>query len=391
MIVYLACNKPNFERSIHPWLEAKWNRVARTCWVCLCYECFAALASDCATTPFCFGPFAVQRALWVCESGEYSLYVCRQHQKHQKLLRRPLSWPRCIQKLPHGLVLKVAHFLKPTFLEQAAVIAYCIFAAWWIETTWSRSCCFSDVSMAIRESLESETFVFFYSGQFRFDFFFALVICEVVYNLNFWQLNILANLGYTYVDPYLFLFRCARSFQYETIRERPKSAPHPRLKNSKRTSKFPSIGELGLLLWKKMKKVSQCRKKLKGRTLWDFSTSILLQNSKKAERKDPLGFFNIHSVAKLQKIEGAFRGEKKFFWKKSHSAEKMDPLISSGIVCYAGNLFGSVPWANKYILASSENFVELLVDLFWSVPVVLKKHWRKAMTIVDSFLKKSAD
>ena len=112
--------------------------------------------------------------------------------------------------------------------------------------------------MAIRESLESETFVFFYSGQFRFDFFFALVICEVVYNLNFWQLNILANLGYTYVDPYLFLFRCARSFQYETIRERPKSAPHPRLKNSKRTSKFPSIGELGLLLWKKMKKVSQC-------------------------------------------------------------------------------------------------------------------------------------
>ena len=67
---------------------------------------------------------------------------------------------------------------------------------------------------------------------------------------------------------------------YKTSRERPKSAPYPRLKNSKRTSKFPSIGELGLLLWKK---VSQCRKKLKGRTLWDFSTSILLQNSKKIE------------------------------------------------------------------------------------------------------------
>ena len=27
-------------------------------------------------------------------------------------------------------------------------------------------------------------------------------------------------------------------------------------------------------------------------------------NAKKTERKDPLGFFNIHSVAKLQKIEG---------------------------------------------------------------------------------------
>ena len=33
----------------------------------------------------------------------------------------------------------------------------------------------------------------------------------------------------------------------ETSRERPKSAPYPRLKNSKRTSKFPSIDELGLL------------------------------------------------------------------------------------------------------------------------------------------------
>ena len=38
-------------------------------------------------------------------------------------------------------------------------------------------------------------------------------------------------------------------------------------------------------------------KKLKGRTLWDFSTSILLQNSKKIEG-------------------GAFRGEKSFFEKR---------------------------------------------------------------------------
>ena len=47
--------------------------------------------------------------------------------------------------------------------------------------------------------------------------------------------------------------------------------------------------------------------------------------------------------------------------------EREDPLVSSGIVCYAGNLFGSVPWATRYILASSVNFVELLVELFWSV------------------------
>ena len=63
---------------------------------------------------------------------------------------------------------------------------------------------------------------------------------------------------------------------------------------------------------------------------------------------------------------------KKKFRKKSHNPEKTereDPLISSGIVCYAGNLFGSVPWATRYILASSVNFVELLVELFWSVQV----------------------
>ena len=118
-----------------------------------------------------------------------------------------------------------------------------------------------------------------------------------------------------------------------TIRERPKSAPYPRLKNSKRTSKFPSFGELGLLLWKNF---SQCRKNWKG---------------------GPFGIFHVHSVAKLQKIEGGTVSWGNFFWKKSHSAEKIwrgDLLVSSGIVCYAGNLFGSVPWANGYILGSSE-------------------------------------
>ena len=57
-----------------------------------------------------------------------------------------------------------------------------------------------------------------------------------------------------------------------------------------------------------------------------------------------------------------------FFEKKSHNdkkTEKGDPLVSSGIACSAINFFGSVPWANRFILASSENFVELLVELFW--------------------------
>ena len=102
----------------------------------------------------------------------------------------------------------------------------------------------------------------------------------------------------------------------KTSRERPKSAPYPRLKNSKRTSKFPNFGELGLLLWKFFLKSLTMPKKLKGRTLWDFSTSILLQNSKKL-KGDPF-------VGKI------------FFWKKVAQCRKNlkgGPLVSSGIVC----------------------------------------------------------
>ena len=110
-----------------------------------------------------------------------------------------------------------------------------------------------------------------------------------------------------------------------TSRERPKSAPYLRLKNSKRISKcqsilFYSTGKTQKLnrivapegtLWdfssilsqiKKnwgrgifgekniLKKVSQCRKNWKG-TLWDFSTSVLSENSKKIEGGTLLGFF----------------------------------------------------------------------------------------------------
>ena len=58
-------------------------------------------------------------------------------------------------------------------------------------------------------------------------------------------------------------------------------------------------------------------KKLKGGTLWEFSTSILSQNIKKMQG-DPLG--------------------KIFSKKKSRSAEKNErgePLVSPGMVCYA--------------------------------------------------------
>ena len=58
---------------------------------------------------------------------------------------------------------------------------------------------------------------------------------------------------------------------------------------------------------------------------------------KKSERRDPLGFFNIRSVAKyLNKLKGGlFEDILKNPKKKSHSAEKDpkgDPLDTSGLV-----------------------------------------------------------
>ena len=61
-------------------------------------------------------------------------------------------------------------------------------------------------------------------------------------------------------------------------------------------------------------------KKTEG-SLWDFSTSILLQN--------------------IKKLKGGVFGEI-FFRKMSHNAEKNergDPLVSSGMVCYAEKAF----------------------------------------------------
>ena len=107
--------------------------------------------------------------------------------------------------------------------------------------------------------------------------------------------------------------------------------------------------------------------KLKGGTLCGFSTSILSQNMKKlkktkififgkkshnaekTERGDPLGFFNIHSVAKHQKMQGGPFGEKFFFEKKvSQCRKKMKGgSLWSRPVWYVTrknrkNLFGSV-------------------------------------------------
>ena len=69
-------------------------------------------------------------------------------------------------------------------------------------------------------------------------------------------------------------------------------------------------------------------------------------NARKTESEDPLGFFNIHSVAKLQKNwRGALWWEKNF--EKSRTLPKKnlkgDPLVSSGIVCYAETFLVQFP------------------------------------------------
>ena len=88
---------------------------------------------------------------------------------------------------------------------------------------------------------------------------------------------------------------------------------------------------------------------------------------------DPLGFSNIHSVAKQQKIEGGQFGEKKFR-KNSRSAEKNwkgDPLVSPGMVCYVGKQekpfwFSSL---DQIVQFGAIIFCRTFVELFWSVCV----------------------
>ena len=58
-------------------------------------------------------------------------------------------------------------------------------------------------------------------------------------------------------------------------------------------------------------------------------------SAEKCKMGDPLGFINIYSVAKYQKTRKGDSFETlKNFRKKSHNAEKSNPLVSSGFVGY---------------------------------------------------------
>ena len=81
-------------------------------------------------------------------------------------------------------------------------------------------------------------------------------------------------------------------------------------------------------------------KKLKKKKFFIFGKNLTMP--KKTERRNPLGFSNIHSVAKHQKMQGGplrKKNSKKIRKKMSRSAEKKnrkgDSLVSPGKVCYA--------------------------------------------------------
>ena len=95
-----------------------------------------------------------------------------------------------------------------------------------------------------------------------------------------------------------------------TSRDRPKSAPYPRLKNSKTTSKCQVLfysTRKSKFFEKKIFRKNYILKKnrpsgtpgLASARPWRAKVS----QCRKTEREDPLRFFNIHSVAKHEKIE----------------------------------------------------------------------------------------
>ena len=95
----------------------------------------------------------------------------------------------------------------------------------------------------------------------------------------------------------------------------------------------------------------------------------------------------------IKKIEGDPWRTLKIFRKNLNAEKKLkgDPLVSPGIVCYAEKgktFFGSVTWANRYNLNICRTFGRTILV---TSGISKKKHGRKAMTTVDSFLNKSAD
>ena len=118
-------------------------------------------------------------------------------------------------------------------------------------------------------------------------------------------------------------------------------------------------------------------KKIEGDPLEIFFPEKSLTIPKKTERRNPLGFSNIHSVAKHQKNAGGPFEEKNSRKKclaVPKKIERGDSLVSPGMVCYAGKhekpfWFSSL---DQMVQFGAIIFCRTFVELFWSVQVVLK-------------------
>ena len=119
------------------------------------------------------------------------------------------------------------------------------------------------------------------------------------------------------------------------------------------------------------KKSHNAEKKLKGGTLWDFSTSILSQNIKK-------------------NAGGTLWGKNFFRKKKSRSAEKneRESLVLPGMVCYAEKQekpfwFSSL---DQIVHFDAKIFCRTFVELFWSVRVDRKKksHYNSRVSLHEA-------
>ena len=123
---------------------------------------------------------------------------------------------------------------------------------------------------------------------------------------------------------------------------------------------------------------------------------------KKTKRGDPLRFFNIHSVAKHQKNAGGTLWGKKFRKKNSEKKclavpkkiERGDSLVSPGLVCYAEKQvkpfwFSSL---DQIVHFGAIIFCRTFVELFWSVRVDRKKkksHYNSRVSLHEAPTKNS--
>ena len=113
---------------------------------------------------------------------------------------------------------------------------------------------------------------------------------------------------------------------------------------------------------------------------------------RKTERGDPLGFFNIHSVAKHQKNAWGTLWGKIFFRKKSLAVpkknERGESLVSPGMACYAVKQekpfwFSSL---DQIVHFDAIIFCRTFVELFWSVRVDRKKksHYNSRVSLHEA-------